>query len=329
MSDSSPNGYDDGIIAGFFCPTDLTSGGNEAEMFYLVMPDSAGDFTAAADEGITKAEVLNFTYGTVAHEFQHLINAQRGGGGASDVWLNEGLSHLAEEVVGHAATGFAPGAELVLSDYDAIPDGIDAFNTYHVGNWFNLSRYLIEPSDTAGLVMASDPFGPATFRMRGTSWSFIRYLLDRFETGATETTRTRTLIQDVSTDSRDAITASFGVAFDSLVSDWSMMLAADDQPGLTAPTDLQLPSYRLRDMYAELAARSSSFPPGGYPLAQTILDLSSSGSREVDLFSYAGDYYRIEAPSGSGAAGLRIGVPGTAGDLASATGVRVSILRTN
>jgi hypothetical protein len=329
MSDASPNGYDDGIVAGFFCPTDLGGGGNDAEMFYLFMPDSAGDYTTAADEGITKAQVLNFANGTVAHEFQHLINAQRGLGGSADAWLNEGLSHLAEEVVGHAATGFAPGTELSLSDYDAIPDGVDVFNSYHIGNWFNLSQYLIQPSDTAGLVMASDPFGPATFRMRGTSWSFVRYLLDRFETAPTEVARTRALIQDGSADSRDAVATVFGVAFDSLVSDWAMMLAVDNQPGVVSRAELQLLSYRLRDMYAELAARSSAFPPGEFLLAQTMLDLSVSGSREVDVFSYAGDYLRLEAPSGSGAAGLRVGVPGTAADLSSTVGGRVSILRTN
>lgn len=329
MSDSSPNGYDDGIIAGFFCPTDLGGGGNNAEMFYLVMPDSTGEYTTAADEGLTKTEVLNFANGTVAHEFQHLINAQRGMGGASDAWLNEGLSHLAEEVVGHAATGLAPGSDLTLSDYDLVPNGVDIFNSYHIGNWFNLSQYLIQPSDTAGLVMASDPFGPATFRMRGTSWSFVRYLLDRFETAPTETTRTRALVQDGSADARDAVAAAFGVAFDSLVSDWSMMLAVDNQPGLMPRTELQLPSYRLRDMYAELADRSSAFPPGDFLLAQTMLDLAISGSREVDLFSYASDYLRLEAPAGSAAVGLRVGVPGTAGDLPTSVGGRVSIVRTN
>ncbi|TFG62462.1 MAG: hypothetical protein E4H28_07630, partial [Gemmatimonadales bacterium] len=96
MSDINPNGYDDGIVAGFFCPTDLSpSGGNQAEMFYLVMPDPTGEFTAATDAGLTKQEVLTFANGTVAHEFQHLINDQTGLGGAFRVWLNEGLSHLA------------------------------------------------------------------------------------------------------------------------------------------------------------------------------------------------------------------------------------------
>ncbi len=330
MSDVNPGGYDDGIVAGFFCPTDLgSSSGNQAEMFYLVMPDPTGEFTAAADAGLTKEAVLTFANGTVAHEFQHLINAQTGMGGAFSTWLNEGLSHLAEEVVGHAASGLTPGFDLTLSDYDAITGGIEAFNTYQLGNWFNLAQYLVAPSDTAGLVMASDPFGPATFRLRGTAWSFLRYLLDRFESGLTEPSRTRALIQNASLDSRDAVSAVFGVEFESLVTDWSMMLAVEDRPDVNPRTDLQLSSYRIREMYVELGLRSSSFPAGGYPLASTVLDLAVSGQRAVDLFSYTSDYIRLESPSGAGSSGIRFGVPGSAADLGPEAGMRVVIVRTN
>ncbi len=330
MSDVNPNGYDDGIVAGFFCPTDLgSSSGNQAEMFYLVMPDPTGEFTAAADAGLTKEEVLTFANATVAHEFQHLINAQTGLGGAADVWLNEGLSHLAEEVVGHTATGLTPGSELTLSDYDGITGGVDAFNTYHIGNWFNLAQYVAAPSDTAGLVMASDPFGPATFRLRGTSWSFLRYLLDRFETGITEPIRTRGLIQNGASDARDAIAAVFGVPFESLVSDWAMMLAVEDRSDVVPRAELQLSSYRLREMYAELGLRSSTFAPGGYSLAPTVFDLAVPVRRAVDLFSFTGDYVRLTSPSGAGPAGIRLGNQDTAGDIASAVGVRVVIVRTN
>jgi len=330
MSNINPNGYDDGIVAGFFCPTDLAStGGNQAEMFYLVMPDPTGEFTTATDAGLTKEQVLNFANGTVAHEFQHLINAQTGQGGAFSVWLNEGLSHLAEEVVGHAASGMTPGSELTLSDYDAVTGGIEAFNTYQVGNWFNLSQYVSAPSDTAGLVMASDPFGPSTFRLRGASWSFLRYLLDRFDSGPTESIFTRALIQDGSLDSRDAIASVFGMPFESLVADWAMMLAVEDRLDVTPRAELRMTSYRLREMYTELGLRSSTFPPGGYPLVSTALDLAVTGGRAVDLFSYTGDYIRLESPSGSGSSGIRVGVPGTADEIAADAGVRVVIVRTN
>ena len=329
MSDVNPNGYDDGIVAGFFCPTDLVASGNQAEMFYLVMPDPTGEYTAAADAGLTKDEVLTFANGTVAHEFQHLINAQIGSGGGFDVWMNEGLSHLAEEVVGHAASGLGPGTDLTLSDYDAVAGGIEAFNTYHIGNWFNLGQYVKAPADTAGLVMASDPFGPATFRLRGASWSFLRYLLDRFESGATESAQTRALIQSGMGDSRDAAAAVFGVPFEALVSDWAMMLAVDDRTDVVPRVELQLSSYRLREIYAELALRSTAFPPNGYPLAPDTLDLAVSARRAANLFSYTGDYLVLGALSGAGPSGVRIGTSGTAEDVSQALGIRVVIVRTD
>lgn len=328
LADANPGGYDDGIVAGFFCPIDLgIPGGNNAEMFYLVAPDPTGEFTDAPDAGLDKDEVLAFVNGTVAHEFQHLVNAQTGSGGAFDVWLNEGLSHLAEEVVGHTATGFSPGSDLTLSNYDAVPDGVELFNTYHVGNWFNLHEYLEAPSDTAGLVMTSDPPGSQTFRMRGAAWSFLRYLLDRFETNADEPVATRALIHDGSADSRDAVENVFGRSFRDLVADWSAMLTLDDRNPLAPRPDLTLPSYRLRQMFAELGARSPSFPSGGFPIPYVTRRLDADGTLSLDLYSYAAGYLRFEAPAGSGGTGIRFGQPGTAADLPPAADFRVRIVR--
>jgi hypothetical protein len=108
-----------------------------------------------------------------------------------------------------------------------------------------------------------------------------------------------------------------------------MMLAVEDRPDVSPRTDLQLSSYRLREMYVELGLRSSSFPAGGYPLASTVLDLAVSGQRVVDLFSYTSDYIRLESPAGAGPSGIRFGVPVSAADLAPESGMRVVIVRTN
>ena len=52
----------------------------------------------------SKAQVVTFTNGTVAHEYQHLINASRRmyvngvGPNFEEKWLDEGLAHIAEEL---------------------------------------------------------------------------------------------------------------------------------------------------------------------------------------------------------------------------------------
>ena len=77
--------YSQGFIAGFFCPLDLGfAAGNHAKMFYVLVPDPAGDLTPGSDANLlTKTNVLRLTDNTVAHEFQHLINAQVGTGAAA------------------------------------------------------------------------------------------------------------------------------------------------------------------------------------------------------------------------------------------------------
>ena len=217
--------YREGFIAGFFCPLDLGfTGGNDAKMFYVLVPDPAGDLTSVVGDGLTKAMVLRTTDNTVTHELQHLINAQVGTGAAQEVWINEGLSHLAEEVVGHATSGLSPGADLGPAELLSGGPATDAFFKYYVDNFVNLGVYLEAPADTAALLNSTDPLGMNTFRMRGANWSFIRYLLDRFGTPATEWQKTRQLITNGATSSRQAVTDVFGVPFNSLAADWAAML---------------------------------------------------------------------------------------------------------
>ena len=73
---------------------------NEQEIFYLLAADPAGQFGDARSTSLVRQS----TRGTIAHELQHMINQ-----GIRQVnenadpfevdWLNEGLSHFAEEAV--------------------------------------------------------------------------------------------------------------------------------------------------------------------------------------------------------------------------------------
>jgi hypothetical protein len=71
------------LILGLFYGRDLTPksaacpGSNAAEMFYLLVPDPDGTVSDAR----TASTVVTYTNGTVAHEYQHLINASRRSGG--------------------------------------------------------------------------------------------------------------------------------------------------------------------------------------------------------------------------------------------------------
>lgn len=321
--------YSESFIAGFTCPLDLgSSNGNRAEMFYLMVPDPDGDFTGGEGDGISKDQVRRITDNTVAHEFQHLINAQRGNGGAQDVWLNEGLSHLAEEVVGHAVNGFEPGTALGSEDFLESQSRVDVFNKYYLNNWFNLSQYLGAPSDTAALLNSSDPLDFNTFRMRGAAWSFVRYLLDRFEDGsAAEAARTRALIASSNADSRDAITDVFGVPFDRLAIQWSTMLVAADRDDVAVPADLSLPSYRIRDVFDSRVGLAVNPPSGGYPLRPVRQNLSRADTIVAQLFPGTGLYVELNATLDGPGTRVELVRPGSGNRLSESVEPRIQVLR--
>ena len=73
---------------------------NHGEMFYLIAPDPAGE----AGVPFTAEDIRSLAVPLIGHEFQHLINASRrlfvNQASAFEVgWLNEGLSHVAEELL--------------------------------------------------------------------------------------------------------------------------------------------------------------------------------------------------------------------------------------
>lgn len=307
VNELTTGSYDDGFVAGYFCPADLLDPSqtsqktNFAEMFYLVVPDPNGNLNGGGGS-LTEEEVRSVVQGVVAHEFQHLINAQVGGGGAQDVWINEGLSHLAEEVNGHAATGNQPGQELTAADLTADQD---AFDQYYVANLANLGTYLAEPHADIGLLASTDPGVPNTFRMRGAAWSFVRYLLDRFESPSTEQQLTRDLILNSASLSRDAVSQVTGTSFDELVVDWAGMLAVEDRGISSLRSGLTLPSYQLREVYVTLTGSNT------YPLENAVVtaDLGSDTSVPADLFTGTGRYLRLTGPGSTENTGLRLAEP--------------------
>ncbi len=321
--------YTESFIAGFTCPLDVGgTGGNRAEMFYLMVPDPDGEFTDAAGDGISKEQVRRITENTVAHEFQHLINSQSGNGGAQDVWLNEGLSHLAEEVVGHAMNGFSPGTSLSSEDLLANQTRIEVFNKYYLNNWYNLSQYLSAPGDTAALLNASDPLNYNTFRMRGAAWSFLRYLLDRYEDGTEgEAARTRALIQTSSPDSRDAIAEVFGEPFDRLATQWSTMLVSTDRNDVDPSVELQLSSYQVREVFDSRIGEAVNPPSGGYPLLPVKRDLGYEATLDAELFSATGLYLELHALEAGAGTRIELVSPGTGATLSSSVEPRLQILR--
>src|SRR4029450_837428 len=98
-ADCSASGFITGFQFGIdLLPTQANS--NRGEIFYALVPDVGG--TRSCQH--TKADVQRLVPATFVHEFQHMISFGQhvlARGAASEaLWLNEGLSHIAEELAG-------------------------------------------------------------------------------------------------------------------------------------------------------------------------------------------------------------------------------------
>lgn len=137
-----------GFIGGFFSSRDLLPGeafSNGQEMFYVIVPDPEGRF---GDPRPVERIVASLP-GIFAHEFQHMISFNQHvlvrQGDPEEVWLNEGLSHMAEDLIGERDD-----------------------------NLRRLALYLERPEQHA-LVNQT-----ATLEQRGVAFLFLRYLADQF-----------------------------------------------------------------------------------------------------------------------------------------------------
>jgi hypothetical protein len=179
-----------GVVLGFYYSRDLLPqvsstgncpGSNQAEMFYLMVPDVGGTINGGNTISRSKRNVSNIVVGTIAHEFQHLINASRrmyvihSPVVDEDTWLNEGLSHIAEELIFYRASGLGPRQNIgttALSNQQV-------YNAFGLYMWGNQSRYQI----FLPVVEAHGPIGEFTndddLSTRGAIWSFLRYLADQ------------------------------------------------------------------------------------------------------------------------------------------------------
>jgi hypothetical protein len=175
------------FIGGFFHPRDLfprtqsstidvCATSNEGEMFYMLAPDPSGTVNGNV---FRLGFVDTLTTGVLAHEFQHLINASRrmyvnsAAQAFEETWLNEGLSHTAEELLYFRESGFTPRSRL---SSQSINDTWAHFGPWVSDDASNFSRfylYLLDPGMHSPLDNGVD------LQTRGATWAFLRFAVDQ------------------------------------------------------------------------------------------------------------------------------------------------------
>ncbi len=204
-----------GGVGGFFSekdffPDDFPEESNGADVLYVQVPDPDGTYDASWT--VTQDEFTSSVNAVVAHELQHLINSanrirfwQAHGGSPvwEEYWLNEGLSHFAEDFA-----GFQPPNNFTSPE-----------------KFLNLAPWVYLPGGNED--------NPIPAR-RGAGYLFIRYLVDRFGTEIL----TRLLMRDEADELLNGwenVQTATGIGMDELLLSWgtAMMLG-----GLgVSPTD--------------------------------------------------------------------------------------------
>lgn len=283
-----------GVILGYFFGLDLDltdPNSNRGEVFYSLVPDPANSGCR-----ITLSFARDRLAPTFIHEFQHMISFNRhvllGGGGAEETWLNEGLSHFAEEL----------GGRLVPNGYCTINNCLDQFAR---GDLLNAYDYLTSP-ERFFLVAPGSSVG--TLAERGADWLFVRWLADQDPADSVLGGQVTRLLDGANGPGGIGLSGSAnvtttlgalgrpGVSFATLAAEWQLTIGLSDNPAFI-------------DQVGTLHYRSWDFPAafnqlalGPYPLTPD----STSGhsySAAGTLRGGSGHHLRVVQPAaGAGVA---------------------------
>jgi hypothetical protein len=308
---NSSNGFVGGFFfAGDFFPTTDQGGGpnsfcpqsNNAEIFYLLSPDPTGRFGNVR----TTASVRQGTRGTIAHEFQHMINAGRRFQNPAvsefeSSWLDEALAHFAEDAVGRVERGFGDLQTLTLADL--LPAGNQAanndFNAFFFQNLARLTYWMLRPDTSA----ATSKHADQNLSTRGAAWSLVRYAADNFS-GDAPRAFTLKLAAGPDTGTKN-FTAAAKQPLDTLVSGWLVANYADHLGITGLNPKYQYKSYNLRNVMPRVAQAVTGSATATYPL-QVLPIGSGSDNISSTNRSGSGTYYRLNVAAGAAAKNVKI-----------------------
>jgi len=295
------------VYGGFFHPRDMFPrtpnteldgclGSNVTEMFYMLAPDPSG---VSNGHVRTKAYVRGNTVGTIAHEFQHLINTSRrihvnhADSLFEKVWLDEALAHVAEELNFYTASGLAPRQNLGQPEVLANQTRVDAFNQFQLENFGRFDEYLRAPAVNAPYANDDD------LATRGAGWAFLRYMADR--RGGSEQSFWFAVVNS-NINGLENLQAVLGADPVLWARDWAVANYTDEAVPVTAL--FTHPSWKFRDLYTNAAF-------GGFHLQVQAL---AAGNTSNTIQAGSAAYYKFGvavaqtadvrlAPTGSTVAG--------------------------
>jgi hypothetical protein len=256
-------------------------------MFYMLVPDPSGTINGNRRSA---GFVDSVTVGTLGHEFQHLINASRriyvnDTDEWEDVWLNEGLSHIAEELVFYQAAGVAPKTRFTADAIRASDKIRTAFNVYEKGNFERLLTYQDDPE-------GNSPYSDDDeLETRGATWQFLRYAADRLN--GDDTQLWRKLVATTKVWGQRNLQAALGLTPATLADWYRDFTVANYADGLVTGlgANYAYRTWNFRDVIAGFknSRGQQSFPT--YPLSTRTL--SAGFPQTAQVRGGAAAYFRF------------------------------------
>jgi hypothetical protein len=309
VNDLSPD-CTNGRVVGYFFGGDLLfsyPGSNQREVFFAFAPKPS----TATCPAVTRTTALRSLPPVLIHELQHMISFNqhvlRRGQDDEAVWLNEGLSHFAEEL-----------AQRLIPD-DRCPLFSSCFAQFAEGNIENAYLFLEEPSETYLVAPLDD--GPS-LEGRGAAWLFVRWMADHFSTDTLKGTQlTRALLQGGSPGEGNVVSAT-SLPFEQAIGEWLLANYLENLPDFPQTGRLRYRTWNLRATYA------ANFPVN-FARAYPLMPDSTVGHyvRNGILRAGTGKYLRVKVPAGAGSITVRIADQGGSLRIDGAITPRLAVVR--
>jgi hypothetical protein len=260
---------------------------------------------------VTRTTALRSLPPVLVHELQHMISFNqhvlRRGQDDEAIWLNEGLSHFAEEL-----------AQRLIPD-DHCPLFTSCFAQFAEGNIQNAYQFLEDPEATYLVAPTND--GP-TLGGRGASWLFVRWLADHFSSDTLKGTQlTRAVLQGGSPGEGNVVAAT-GVPFEQLVGEWLLANWLENLLDFPQTGRLRYRTWNLRGTYAANYPANFSRP---YPLIPDSTD--GHYVRNGTLRAGSGRYLRVVVPAGAPSVTVRLADQGGALRIGAHLTPRIAVVR--
>jgi hypothetical protein len=235
---------------------------NFGEYFYARVPTSL----SSGLTGDTRETWLRQMRSTIVHEVKHiasfgahLVNT------ASTVfehsWLEEGTARIAEEIwvrdwvySGALWKGNLDYAETLFCEAQPDDAGCGGAPRVMFSHYQSLYRFLDVPGATSVFGRVSDD----DFTFYGSSWSFVRYNIDRY--GASEAGYLRGLTNS-SVAGIENVVFNSGAHADQILGMWSLALYLDERPSMTGNIDVRFPSWNTTGIFEGM---NRDFQPQGF-----------------------------------------------------------------